>query len=181
MHWDNSDWIASIIWNNFFTATSNRSLLHIFISKKRVKPFVAWYYGPTGSGKATKAETYSKEEDTFFKDNTKWWDEYDNQETVIIDDYRAKNIQFDSLLRLLDFRPYICEIKGGHRWFNSKNIIITTTKSPQETFRHLDEDIQQLLRRINIIEEMDQSQILDQDQELGNTVPTPYLASLPMQ
>jgi len=91
-------------------------------------------------------------------------------------------MKFDELLNLFDDTPYYVENKGGGTWFNSKDIIITTPKHPTETFKHIDEDIKQLIRKLKVIEEFNVSQILDQDQELGNTTPTPdYRASLPMQ
>jgi hypothetical protein len=79
-------------------------------------------------------------------------------------------MKFSQLLNLLGRYRFRCEIKGGFRSFRSKRIIITTSRSPEETYVNLpDEDLNQLLRRIDIISEYS----LSQSQELGNTIPNP--------
>jgi hypothetical protein len=112
-------------------------------SNKRTKPNVEWYCGSTGTGKSKKACEFN---DICWKDYTKWWDGYDQHETIVIDDFRASHMKFNNLLRLLDQYPYGREVKGGYRWLNSKNII--TTKHPKEVYNKSDEDTQQLMRRI---------------------------------
>jgi len=109
---------------------------------------VLWYYGPTGSGKTRCA--FDAHPTAYFKPPTnKWWDGYENNECVIIDDYRCDFSTFADLLRLFDRYPLQVEYKGGFTQFNSKVIIITTPRSPQMTWANrTDEQMQQLLRRI---------------------------------
>lgn len=123
--------------------------------KKREKPKVYWYYGSTGTGKTKSAMEMSSSEETYIKDHTKWWDGIDNHETVILDDFRASQMKFSDLLRLLDWNPYRCEIKGGFRWLKCKNIIITTPRRPEDTYSNMSEDINQLLRRIDCLRDFD--------------------------
>lgn len=125
----------------------------ILQTPRTIKPFVYWLYGSTGTGKSRWAwesypEAYSKDP------SNKWWDGYNGQPVVIIDDYRpCKEIPFNQLLRLLDWYPIMVEVKGVMIQFNAKIVIITTPKPPTETFERLDwigdEQHQQLHRRID--------------------------------
>lgn len=137
-------------------------------NNQRNKPTVHWYYGSTGTGKSKAAMSLSSNEETFLKNHTKWWDGIDNHETVVLDDFRASQMKFSDLLRLLDWNPYQCEIKGGFRWLHCKNIVITTPRSPKETYTNMSEDIKQLERRIDVIKNFDL-----EVQVSGNTIPTP--------
>jgi hypothetical protein len=60
-------------------------------------------------------------------------------------------MKFTDLLDLLDRYGYECEIKGGFRQLNSKNIVITSNKHPKDTYTLPDDNINQLIRRIDII------------------------------
>jgi hypothetical protein len=125
--------------------------------KRKSKPNIYWIHGSTGSGKTK--YVYDNFKDIYEKDSTKWWDQYDQNETILIDNFRPCQFKFDALLRILDRYPKRLEIKGGFRQLNSKNIIMTTPKDPKTTFGHkYEEDIDQLLRRIDHIIDMDQSQ-----------------------
>ncbi len=63
-------------------------------------------------------------------------------------------MKFQYLLKLLDRYPFRVEVKGGFRQFRSDLIIITCPKPPEECYMEAGEDIDQLLRRIDTIEEM---------------------------
>lgn len=68
------------------------------------KTEVYWFYGPTGTGKSKLAFEIAKQASSFFvKDATnKWWCGYEQQEVVIVDDYRKDFSTFAQLLRLMD-------------------------------------------------------------------------------
>lgn len=123
----------------------------IFSSKRTAKPEVFWFYGPTGSGKSFTA--FQMYPNAYFKDPTnKWWDNYDGYAPVIIDDFRRDFCTFAQLLRLLDRYPLRVEFKGGSTEFCASAIVITTPKSPKDTWEgRTEEDLQQLLRRIDHI------------------------------
>jgi hypothetical protein len=131
-------------------------------SEERVKPIV-YYYGPTCTGKILAASTFK---DIYWKDGTKWWDGYDNHETIVIDDFRVSHMKFNILLRLLDTYPFRCEYKSGSRYINSKYIIITSNRHFKDLYNLPDEDIDQLKRRIDVIINYDS--VTDVQ---GNTVP----------
>jgi hypothetical protein len=106
------------------------------------------------------------------KDHTKWWDKYDNHNSVLIDDFRESRMKFTNLLNLLDRYEYRCEIKGGFRQLRSKNIIITSDRHPEDIYRKTNENINQLLRRIDVIYNLDDPIKLARAETLGNTIPT---------
>ncbi len=126
------------------------TLKSIFSHKRTIKPKVIWIYGSTGTGKTR--YVFEKYSDIYVKDMTKWWDGYDQQETILVDDYRRDFCKFHELLTLTDRYPCRREFKGGSVQINSPNIIFTSPHSPLETWANRDdEDIEQLTRRIDKI------------------------------
>jgi len=83
--------------------------------------------------------------------NLQWWDGYDNQDAVLFDDFRGDFCTFHYLLRVLDRYPMRVEVKGSSREFNSKRIYITSCYPPTEIYNKSDEDVKQLIRRIDEI------------------------------
>lgn len=111
---------------------------------------VYWFYGPTGSGKTKEAFNLCPE--AYWQNSTKWWDGYDGEKEVIMDDWRQEGWTIESLLRM--WQPYPCRIetKGSTRQLQATTFIITTPNHPQE-LHFPGEDLQQLLRRITYIRE----------------------------
>lgn len=111
-----------------------------------------WLSGDTGTGKSRWA--HEKFPTAFWKAaDTKWFDGYLGEETIIFDDYRpTKEISFQMILRMVDRYPMKVEVKGTYVNFAPKRIIFTTPKPIQETFQHLEwlgeESIHQLKRRM---------------------------------
>lgn len=143
------------------TATSYQSVrmaevrLKYFEPARNWLPEVYWFYGPSGTGK-TKAAYEMCEDPYVCMNSNKWWEGYDGHSDVIIDDYRCDFSTFSQLLRILDRYQYRVECKGGSRQLRAKRIIITTPKSPQETWgSRTSEEIYQLTRRIHQIQEFD--------------------------
>lgn len=113
------------------------------------KTNVFWWYGPTGTGKSF--EAYQRFPEAYWKMGcNKWWDGYRGESAVIIDDYRPDLCTFAELLRLLDRYPYRVEFKGGSSQFVARDLVITCPKHPRDMWAtRTEEDIQQLLRRID--------------------------------
>lgn len=142
------------------TATSYQSirtaevLLKYKEKKRNFKPLVKWYYGSTGTGKTRTAYEENEGKRIYTAmDTAKWFDGYDAHEVLIIDDMRRDFIKFHNLLKLLDRYEFRVETKGGTRQMLAKTIIITSPHSPEQLWSNHEEDIQQLLRRIDEVRE----------------------------
>lgn len=137
------------------------------------KPYVIWLYGETGAGKSRVAQLIAP--DAYWKDGTKWWDGYDRHQAVIIDDFRSTHWTLDYMLRLLDRYPCRVEVKGGSRQFVADVIIITSPYPPTLTYSATAEDIGQLIRRIDEINEVSTPppQCIHDSKVGGNTKPPP--------
>lgn len=115
--------------------------------KRNFKPLVKWIWGPTGTGKTKMV--HDEEPDLYVcPDDNRWWDGYEGQEAVLIDDFRADWCKFHTLLKILDRYEYKVQIKGGFRQLVSKRMYITCPYPPEEVYQTR-EDIGQLLRRID--------------------------------
>jgi len=82
----------------------------------------------------------------------KWWDGYDGDQDVIIDDYRRDLCPFHELLRLFDRYPMKVECKGYSTQFLAKRIFVTCPQRPELIWEGRGaEDLKQLTRRITEI------------------------------
>lgn len=116
------------------------------------KPVVIWLYGESGAGKSREARIILAGIDTHVKNtDNKWWDGYDGQEGVILDDFRESWWSMVHMLGLLDRYAFQIEHKGGTRQFRAKYIVITSIRPPQEYYQMENEPNKQLLRRIDEI------------------------------
>ncbi len=124
------------------------ALQYIQRKDRTESPTVTWLWGKTGSGKtrqATKANSF------YIKDSTKWWDGYDQQEVIVIDDFDG-SWPFRDLLRLLDRYPYQGQTKGGYVKINSPHIYITCDKPPENFW--FGGEFEQIRRRISVVTEV---------------------------
>lgn len=129
-------------------------LVKYYDKPRHHKPTVIWFYGASGIGKTRRAVELLP--DAYFKSNStgKWWTNYDGHDDVIIDDVRKETYPFTYLLGLLDRYPFQVEDKGSLRQFCARRIIITSPLSPYDQYNIDGEDILQLVRRIDLIEEV---------------------------
>jgi len=116
------------------------------------------YWGKSGSGKTRRAFEEAGTSYYFVskgdQNQTTWWDGYDGQDSVIIDDFYGW-LPWSFMLRLLDRYPFTVQIKGGTVNFRSKKIFITSNSAPHNWYKNIpNNDMTPLLRRINKIEEM---------------------------
>lgn len=117
-----------------------------------------WIYGPAGAGKTTKAyevgRSFGAESETeiYLKAANKWWDGYQNQKTVIVDDLDPGHACLrQHLKQWLDKFPFKAEVKGGGMDIRPECVIVTSQYSIDEMFCGDQKTIDALKRRCEII------------------------------
>lgn len=80
-----------------------------------------------------------------------WWDGYDGEEVILINDFDGE-LGWKYLLRLLDRYPFRLQVKGSHRWRICKYIYITSNCSPDQWYRK--ESYRPLLQRLDSVTEV---------------------------
>lgn len=104
------------------------------------------YWGPTGTGKSRRAWEEAGV-DAYPKDpRTKWWDGYNGETNVVIDEFRGV-IDIANLLRWFDRYPVRVEVKGGSTVLRAKKIWLTSNLQPQDWYPGLDDQTYEALRR----------------------------------
>lgn len=126
------------------------------IAKDNLKPVamertVLVYVGATGLGKSRRA-WYEAGWSAYPKDpNTKFWDGYQGQENVVMDEFRGK-IDISNILRWTDRYPVSVETKGSGCVFNAKRFWITSNVHPGVWYPDLDQETKDaLMRRLQIV------------------------------
>lgn len=109
------------------------------------------YCGPTGIGKSRRAWDEATF-DAYPKDpNTKFWDGYNGQINVVMDEFRGR-IDISHLLRWFDRYPVIVEVKGSSVVLKAEKIWITSNLEPREWYPGMDDlTLQALFRRLTVI------------------------------
>lgn len=148
---------------------------YISIGNDRDKPTVTWLYGPGGSGKTSRA--YELAGSSVYKCdllNKGWFDGYDRQEAVIIDDFHCSKDDdelFKTILAITDRYPYRVNVKGCTVWFTPRKVIFTSQQSPWDIWtpdrpiQHVNKKLgpkfynegvklRQIMRRIDTVEYM---------------------------
>lgn len=114
-------------------------------------PEVHWRWGLAGVGKTRYViDTYG-EDNIYIKDNTQWWDGYNQQQVVLIDDFDNK-IPYRTLLRILDRYRYSGQVKGGYVNLNSPYIYITGEHPPSWYWQS--NELAQVERRLTSVQEI---------------------------
>lgn len=111
------------------------------------------FWGRTGTGKSRRAWGEAGL-DAYPKDPaTKFWDGYQGQEHVVIDEFRG-TIGIHNMLRWLDRYPVIVEIKGSSVVLKCHTIWITSNLHPDYWYPELDKETKEALFRRMTIEEI---------------------------
>ena len=89
------------------------------------------YSGSTGTGKTKKALEENPDAFKIEGSSLKWWDGYEGEKTLVIDEYN-NDIQITKLLSILDGYQLRLPIKGGFTYANWEKVIITTNLKKEE-------------------------------------------------
>jgi len=92
-------------------------------------PEVIFIWGPTGAGKSrVTAEVAGGS--GYWKDNSKWWDDYAGESCVIWDEFRGSSCSLSTILRYCDRYPCRVEFKGGSTQLQASTWIFTSNQPP---------------------------------------------------
>uniref|UniRef100_A0A1D8MK36 ATP-dependent helicase Rep n=1 Tax=uncultured virus TaxID=340016 RepID=A0A1D8MK36_9VIRU len=133
---------------------TNAMFLHNSLrAKKTIRDIrVELFWGPPGTGKTR--SVFADNPELFIltrgSGTNVWWDGYEGETTILIDDFYGW-IPFNVLLSLLDRYPFRLEIKGGHTWANWTKVYLTSNKAWHEWYLNTNGDIMALERRLHRI------------------------------
>jgi len=120
-----------------------------------------WIHGPTGTGKSHAVETtfpncYKKQ-----MDDLKWFDLYNDEEVIYLEDMDKYQVKWGGMLkRLADRWPMLASIKGSMRYIRPKIVIVTSNYLPDEIWTD-SSTLDPLLRRFTVILKESQDQVID--------------------
>lgn len=109
------------------------------------RPCGTWIYGEAGSGKTF--AVFSRYPELYTKGASKWWDGYDGQETVLLDDIDPEQRPWiGRFLKIwADRYPFVAESKGQSLQIRPLRLIVTSQYTIEQVF--LDEETRSALNR----------------------------------
>jgi len=126
-------------WNDTYIVNKKyiQEVFNTYQKPEKYKPkkvIVLW--GPTGTGKSRTARAYFEENklgEPFVHSQAmgRWWDGYEGQKGVIIDEYTDKIWTVQEMNGMLDVYPYRVPVKGTSTTFAPDIIIITSNFDPE--------------------------------------------------
>lgn len=123
--------------------------------KRTWKTSVVWIYGKAGQGKShiAKALITANDEAEAWKSSAKldYWQQYQGQETVWLDEFRGDKCTFTALLEIMDSTPYEVNVKYGSCQLMARRIIVTSPMHPDKIYPSCSENVDQMLRRIDAL------------------------------
>lgn len=100
--------------------------------KNRERPMVEYHWGAPGAGKSRRAHEENPNAYHYVDNPNGWFDGYEGQDTVILDDFEGK-MPRALMLKLIDYYPHRMPIKGGFVPIVAYKFIFTSN-SPHTTY-----------------------------------------------
>lgn len=173
----NPGWIA----HDRAIKTARHAINECHSDRQRLKSLrVIVSYGETDLGKTYSAINYVAQNGDYYKltaptqkGGKLWFDGYEGQKTLIMDDWDGQCCSIAVLKNLLDVYKLQVEIKGGYTWAEWETVVITSNQHPRNWFLNFDGSdnsmiVRPLARRITEIRhylERSLYQIVDWDEE----------------
>lgn len=142
---------ASIRFRHYFTC---RAISKDFMVKPPDLTYMpgVWIYGPPGTGKSFTARNLYP--DAYMKMQNKWWDGYQGEEHVLLDDFDMKELGHH-LKIWADKYSFLAESKGSARHIRPARFIITSNYAPSQLFGHDPILLAAIVRRFDLREMTD--------------------------
>lgn len=112
-----------------------------------------WIHGDAGCGKTT--TVVNAYPDAYYKSLNKWWDGYQGEEVVLLDDMDVFHRDLTSQIKnWADFRPFIGETKGSGVYLRPKKFIVTSQYTIEEIWDGDQKSLEAIRRRFTVIEKI---------------------------
>ena len=134
------------------SARALMELRQLYSSPRREMTRGYLFVGKTGCGKTRTANLIAEfVGDSYWQDCSQWWNGYDGQDVVIVDEFRGQ-YEPSFLLKLLDRYPMKVPFKGGYSNFSSKCVIFTSNLDLALMYDKIDSrTVDAFKRRIKVI------------------------------
>lgn len=110
-----------------------------------------WFWGKSGTGKSVTARRDFP--DFYTKGCNKWWDGYQDQPAVLIDDFgKCHDVLGYHLKIWADHYPFTAEVKGCAIFIRPKHLIVTSNYHPKEIWPNDPSILEPILRRFKVTE-----------------------------
>lgn len=134
-------------------------------------------YGATGTGKTYAAINYIAGNTDYYiceapsHINSKvWFDGYEGQRTLILDDFDGSFCAFRYLLRLLDKYKLKIEVKGGFAWASWTTVVITSNLHPCGWYTTVDcSPLRRRISEIRLLEHQGTYKLVDWTEKVTST------------
>lgn len=93
------------------------------------------FFGPAGTCKTAYAKAFF-ENDYYLLSHKKWWQRYEGQRKVIVNEFSEDWWDIDTFCNVVDRGAYDCERKGDSFPLQADHIIITTNEDPRKWYEN---------------------------------------------